>query len=173
MARSRTIALGALGLVLGACTSGAGEGPTRQSAPSVAPAATAAGAGAGGTSAGVPTEAEAGAGPALTEVAARLLLSERFRAAGFRIRNDVAVAGEGYELTADGYDPDRGVGYEYIATEEVGTDLVDAERVALGRDSERHVLVLGPCDEASLRRSADAFLGGLGVDGDEHAASGN
>src|SRR5690606_24942171 len=79
----------------------------------------------------------------MTEAAARSLLAERFRAAGFRVRYDVLVDRAGlYAVTLDGYDPEAEVGFEYIAEEERDTDIIAGERAALARDGARRVLVL-------------------------------
>ncbi len=163
MAASRIAALGAIVVAFGACTGGAGEGPERPSPPS--PVAIEDGGAVGlASSAKGPPDAEVDAGPVLSEAVARTLVTARFRAAGFRIRNDVLLSGEGFELTVDGYDPKRNVGFEYIATGEVGTDLSDAERAALSRDSERRVLVLDAGDERTLLAAVDAFLAATAPD---------
>lgn len=64
--------------------------------------------------------------PPASESAARALLDRRFRAAGFRIVNDVRVVTGTAALTCDGYDPVRKVGFEYIAAAERGTDVFPA-----------------------------------------------
>lgn len=92
--------------------------------------------------------------PPISEAAARALLADRFRAAGFRIRFDVRVdVGDG--VTLDGFDPEREVGYEYVAVEERGTDLSDAERAQL---ASWRVLVIDAADEATVAAAADTFL---------------
>jgi hypothetical protein len=111
-----------------------------------------------------------GDGPALTEAAARALLAERFRAAGFRVRYDVQVAREGaFALTVDGYDPARRVGFEYVAEAEAGADLDPDERTALARDHEQRILIIdaagaaGAADE--VRGLAERFLQALDTPG--------
>jgi hypothetical protein len=131
----------------------------------------------------------AGAGPALdrdrtalTEAAARALLAERFRAAGFRVRYDVQVARDGaFALTVDGYDPARRVGFEYVAEAEAGVDLDPDERTALARDHAQRILIIdaagaagaaGPLDSAGtaataeeIQALADRFLQALETPG--------
>ena len=111
-----------------------------------------------------------GDGPALTEAAARALLAERFRAAGLRVRYDVQVARDGaFALTVDGYDPARGVGFEYVAEAEAGADLDPDERTALARDPTQRILIIdaagaaGTADE--IRALADRFLQALETPG--------
>lgn len=95
----------------------------------------------------------------LSEAAARALLAERFRAAGLRIRYDVPLARPGsFALTVDGYDPERHIGFEYVAVAERGTDLDDAERVALARDRDHGILVVDATDAAGLDAASTSFL---------------
>ena len=101
----------------------------------------------------------------LSEAAARTLITERFRAAGLRIRYDVPVVQSGgdpaFELTVDGYDPQARIGFEYVAASEVDTDLTAAERAALALDSEHRILVLDEVSEAerdALLAAVDRFL---------------
>jgi hypothetical protein len=99
------------------------------------------------------------AGPVLSEAEARAILAERFRAAGFRVRYDVPIARPGaFELTVDGYDPERGIGFEYVAVDERGTDLDDSERAALARDREHRILIVDATDAAGLDALVSAFL---------------
>ncbi len=108
------------------------------------------------------------ASPALSEAAARAVLSERFRAAGYRVRYDVPLARPGeFAFTADGYDPDRRVGFEYVAASERDTELSRTERAALAADDSEgggdgvSVLVVDAApglDSAALAAAADAFL---------------
>jgi len=97
-------------------------------------------------------------GPPLSETEARAMLSERFRRAGLRVRQDVRVRGESYDVTLDGYDPDRDIGFEYIAVSERGTDLDDAERAAL---ASKRILILDASSEQTVSAAADAFLASL------------
>jgi hypothetical protein len=95
-------------------------------------------------------------GPALTEAAARALLAERFRAAGFRVRYDVPVARDGaFALTVDGYDPARRVGFEYVAEAEAGADLDPDERAALARDHEQRILIIDAAGTAETAETAE------------------
>ena len=110
------------------------------------------------------------AGPPLTEAVARALLAKRFRAAGFRIRDDVRVRSESptaalgdadpsFDLTVDGYDPEAKVGFEYIDPAEVGSDLLAEERAALGREnSGPRILILDPAPQSRILEQADEFL---------------
>jgi len=120
------------------------------------------------------TRPRVGAGPAahgdgtvLTEAAARALLAERFRAAGFRVRYDVQVSRDGaFALTVDGYDPARRVGFEYVAEGETDADLGPDERTALARDHEQRILIVdahGPAGVEADRIGAlaDRFLQAL------------
>jgi hypothetical protein len=101
----------------------------------------------------------AGDGARLSEAAARALLSERFRAAGFRVRYDVLVTRDGaFALTVDGYDPAHRVGFEYVATAERDTDLDAAERAALAREREQRILIVDAADSADLEAEAARFL---------------
>lgn len=88
------------------------------------------------------------AGPTLTEAQARALLAERFRAAGLRIRQDVPVGG----VTLDGADPQKHIGYEYVAEGDV-----DAAPKADGWS----ILIIEATDVAQLTARVDAFLGEL------------
>lgn len=101
------------------------------------------------------------AGPPIAEAYARLLLGDRFRAAGLRILADRRVSGDGYDVTLDGWDPARRVGYEYIAAGEVGTDVDPTERAALAADSTLHVLVIDATTAAGVIAAADQFLAGV------------
>ncbi len=125
-------------LALAACGGGSGE-----RAPTPRPALPAAAA-PGPDAARVPPDA----GPTLTEAVARALLAERFRAAGLRIRQDVPVGG----VTLDGADPQKQIGYEYVAEGEV-----DAAPKADGWS----ILVIAATDVAQLTARVDAFLSGL------------
>lgn len=100
--------------------------------------------------------------PALDEAAARQLLAERFRAAGLRVRYDVLVARAGaYELTVDGYDPERRTGYEYVAERERERDLEAGERAQLARAAEVRILVIDAASATEIAARADAFLAAL------------
>lgn len=98
------------------------------------------------------------AGAPLDEVTARLLLAERFRAAGLRVRYDVRLTGAGYDLTVDGFDPERRIGFEYIAPSELHTDLDRAEPDHVAADDTMQILIIGPADEPTVMAAVDAFL---------------
>jgi hypothetical protein len=107
-----------------------------------------------------------GDGPALTEAAARALLAERFRAAGFRVRYDVQVARDGaFALTVDGYDPARRVGFEYVAEAESDADLDPGEHTALARDREQRILIIDAASDAEITALAERFLQALETPG--------
>jgi hypothetical protein len=111
-----------------------------------------------------PTAAAAGDVPAaepLDEASARRLIAARFRAAGLRVVEDVALEVDGVSLVADGFDPVRRVGYEYVAAEERGLELDAAERARLADLAAVRVLVAEPAAAAELERAVEAFLAGL------------
>lgn len=98
-------------------------------------------------------------GSQLSEEAARTLLAERFRAAGFRVRYDVAIARTGaFALTVDGYDPVHRVGFEYVATAERDTDLDAAERAALARERSERILIVDAAGADGLDAAVTRFL---------------
>ena len=95
----------------------------------------------------------------LSEAAARSILARRFRAAGLRVRYDVLLTRPGaFDITVDGYDPARKVGFEYVDAAERDTDLHAAERDALARDPEHRVLVVDAIDAAGLDVQITRFL---------------
>jgi len=91
-------------------------------------------------------------------VEARLLLSRLFRDAGFRVVHDVRVNFDGAAVTADGWDPERGVGFEYIATEEQGTDVTEIERAAVRASDSHRLLILDSMGAEPIEQRARAFL---------------
>lgn len=97
-------------------------------------------------------------GEPVSETEARTLLAERFRAAGYRVRYDVRITGQGFDITVDGYDPDARVGFEYIAPAERDTDVMADEREHLVRDGAHRVLILDPLPRSALEQRIDAFL---------------
>jgi len=97
------------------------------------------------------------AGRPITEAHARTALARHFRAAGYRIREDVGVAG----VTLDGCDPQRRIGYEYVAVEERGLDLTAESRAALAAADGWRVLILEATDLTGLDTRARAFLAEL------------
>jgi hypothetical protein len=114
--------------------------------------------GAGGHESAQPGDPD---GAPVSEAEARTILAARFRAAGFRVRHDVRVAGNGFELTVDGYDPESRVGFEYIAPDERDTDLVAEERAHLAREPTYRILILDPMSAPAVEAHADAFLAGV------------
>jgi hypothetical protein len=107
--------------------------------------------------AGIDAPVPIDAGPAIDEVHARAQLGAVFRAAGLRLRYDVRVVGAGYEFTADGYDPERRIGFEYIAPAEIGTDISGDEPARLAADDRVRILLIGPADARTVAAAADAF----------------
>lgn len=99
--------------------------------------------------------------PPASESAARALLDRRFRAAGFRIVNDVRVVTSTAALTCDGYDPARKVGFEYIAAAERGTDVSRAEIAALAAQRTYRLLVVQAAPLAAVDAAAQRFLHAL------------
>jgi hypothetical protein len=97
--------------------------------------------------------------PPLDEGPARRLLAGRFRDAGLRIVEDVALAAP-VAITLDGFDPERRVGFEYIATEEA-RDLAEVDRAVLARSADPRVLVLPACGPSRCAAAAEAFLAQL------------
>ena len=106
-----------------------------------------------------PRAADAGSGAAISEVEARTLLFDRFRQAELRILRDYRLATAAGEVTLDGFDPERGIGYEYIAVEERDVDPSAAERVALGAMTGVRVLLVEAGSADRVAAAADAFLG--------------
>lgn len=112
-----------------------------------------------------PAAADPAAAPApISEAAARALLASALRDAGLRILHDVRVQGPGYDITLDGWDPARRIGFEYIAPEEIDTDLAPAEREALAAAADLRILVLDAADQSSLESRLSAFVAGLPED---------
>jgi hypothetical protein len=92
----------------------------------------------------------------VSEVEARFLLNRMFREAGLRIVNDHHFRKPNIEVTLDGYDPERGVGYEYVAAQEQGTDLSSDELVVLKEVDGIFIAIGGSLDQ--LEAEAEAFL---------------
>jgi hypothetical protein len=109
----------------------------------------------------------------LDEADARFLLAARFRAAGFRIVADVPLGEGDVTLTIDGFDPERRVGYEYVAAKERGVELDEAERGRLARLAGATVLVVDPADAAAVSVLADRFLAGVARASARDAGSGH
>lgn len=102
---------------------------------------------------------EADREPPLDEGPARRIVAARFRDAGLRVVEDVALTAP-VAITLDGFDPERRIGFEYVAPEEA-RDLAAIDRAALVRSTDPRVLVLAPCGEARCTRVADEFLRAL------------
>ena len=97
--------------------------------------------------------------PPLDEGPARRLLAGRFRDAGLRVVEDVALAAP-VAITLDGFDPERRVGFEYVAPEEA-RDLAENDRAALERSTDPRVLVLTACGAERCAAQAEDFLAQL------------
>jgi hypothetical protein len=141
--------------LLAACGRSHGDGATAPASPMEAgppPAAEAA---------GVAAAAPAPPSPPMTEAAARALLAGALRERGLRILQDVRVQGAGYDVTLDGWDPARRIGFEYIAPEEVDTDVDDGERRALAADPSLQVLVLDAVAEPAVQGRLQTFADAL------------
>lgn len=98
----------------------------------------------------------------LDEASARALIAARFRAAGFRVVEDTLLRDAGIELTLDGFDPARRVGYEYVATDERGADLTDDERAAVPGLPGVRVLIVDSSGAEAVAGAVDRFLAGVG-----------
>ncbi len=85
------------------------------------------------------------------------MIAARFRRAGFRVRYDVRLERDGVDVTLDGFDVRRGVGFEYLAAAEANLDLSQQERTALSRQF-RYVLVVDAGPMAAVLARVDAFL---------------
>lgn len=107
--------------------------------------------------AGEPSAIVPSGGP-LDEAAARLLIATRLRAAGLRVVADVPLGAGGVEVTLDGFDPARRIGYEYVAADERGADLDDAEREHLAGLAGARVLVIDSGDAEAVSGAIDRFL---------------
>ncbi len=96
------------------------------------------------------------------------MLRARFEAAGLSIVEDHRLEVDGHVLFADGYDPERRVGYEYL-TREAGDDLEIPPPVvaALEKHARDGDLILFLVDETDvegpeeLGALADGFLEAL------------
>ncbi len=86
-------------------------------------------------------------------------MNRLFREAGLRIVNDRVFSKGIVSVTLDGLDPERGIGYEYIASIERGTDL--SLREAADLDAEPGILVLRSSSLDEVEERARAFLSAL------------
>ena len=107
---------------------------------------------------GVGSAAPGPPSPPVSEVDARDLLRREFRDAGLRVVSDVRLRGAGFDITVDGYDPEREVGFEYVAADEVDTDVAAGEREALAASDSR-VLLVDASSADALALVTRAFLG--------------
>ncbi|MEZ4383249.1 MAG: hypothetical protein R3A79_18115 [Nannocystaceae bacterium] len=92
----------------------------------------------------------------ISEAEGCAILTRVFESRGYRIARDVLLAVGGVELTADGWDADARVGFEYM-TLEAGdhADLTPAEMVELGERMERGELFLFVIDENRIEVAED------------------
>jgi hypothetical protein len=102
--------------------------------------------------------ASAPAGGPLDEASARQLIAGLLRANGLRVVADVPLDAGGVEVTLDGFDPARRVGYEYVAADERGADLDDAERERLAGLAGTRVLVIDSGDAEAVTGAVERFL---------------
>lgn len=101
----------------------------------------------------------------ISEAEGCAILTRVFESRGYQIARDVLLAVGGVELTADGWDAEARVGFEYM-TLEAGdhADLTPAEMAELDEQMERGELFLFVIDEnrievaADLEWAAQAFL---------------
>jgi len=119
------------------------------------------------------SDPSAPAGAPLDEAGARLLIASRLRAAGLRVVADVPLSADGVEVTLDGFDPARRIGYEYVAADERGADLDDAERARLAGLAGATVLVIDSGDAEAVASAVERFLAsGVGSSPDEKKREG-
>jgi hypothetical protein len=96
----------------------------------------------------------------MDERAGRAVLRARFEAAGLRIAEDHPLEVDGHALVADGFDAERGIGYEYL-TREAGDHLEIGPAVVAALEAHARAgdLVLFLVDEADVGDAAE--LGAL------------
>ncbi len=100
------------------------------------------------------------AGPLAGERETRAIVTARLRAADLRVRYDVPLTLGEHTVVLDGWDPQRRVGFEYVATSEGDPPVPPAWRAALA-DAGAHVLVIDETDLPSVERLADEFVAAL------------
>lgn len=101
----------------------------------------------------------------LDEMAGRAVLRERFVNAGYAIVEDFPFAEGAVRFSADGFDPQARVGYEYITTaagdrKELTPEMLAELEARLGR-GELFILLIDERDVSGpevLQRAADRFL---------------
>jgi len=104
----------------------------------------------------------------MNEREGRKVLRRRFEAAGLHITESHVIEVDGLAIELDGYDAERGIGYEYITTEAGDREGVTPELVdALERHMDAGDLYVLLVDERDipdrglLDRAAEGFLGRL------------
>ena len=100
-----------------------------------------------------PPAAAAEPPPTITEIEARVILTEAFRAAGYRILYDVPVPLGSATVAIDGFDPEKKVGFEYRAAAETAAWTGD---LPAGIDA--RILVIDAADRDTVEQKAAAFL---------------
>ena len=106
-----------------------------------------------------------------TETEGRAVLKEAFTAAGFEIQEDFPMQGMGLDVTLDGWDPVRRVGYEYLTREADDRREFTEPEIArlyskMGR-GELHILLIdgeGKPDKEMIRYLAQNFLRSIVVE---------
>jgi hypothetical protein len=111
--------------------------------------------------AAVAPQADASPGEQLDEASARRLIAARLRAAGLRVVEDVPLRADGLDVTLDGFDPARRVGYEYVAADERGADLDDGERARLAGLGDARVLVVDSAGAEQVTAAVERFAADL------------
>ncbi len=103
------------------------------------------------------------AGPPASEAMARQVLDALFRKQKLRIVNDVSCSSQcigsnaiSFDVTLDGFDPQLGIGYEYIAQEEIGLDVNPQEAKLLHNSPQ--ILLVGPAPLEQVVKDAKSFL---------------
>jgi hypothetical protein len=101
----------------------------------------------------------------LSEAEGRRVLKALFEARGFAITEDVSFAEDGVEFSADGWDAEQRVGYEYLTREDRDhEDFTAVELARIGEWIEAGTLYFFVVDEGQisdegeLTAAATAFL---------------
>ena len=98
---------------------------------------------------------EASASAPLSEHQARWSIERYLRARGWRVLVDVEVVLEGgTRLTLDGYDPQRGLGYEYLSVGEGPPDVVPG----MYQGDFGRCVVVASADSLSVRTQVREFV---------------
>lgn len=93
-----------------------------------------------------------------SEIRARDILFTAFRDAGMVPIDDFLLEAPGLNVTLDGYDPERKLGFEYVAVDEELTDITATELKLLKRYSDARILVVAATQESEIIEQAQAFL---------------